>query len=95
MRTILRNLRRTTTDAPAAQIPYPPVFKDVSHPWQRVSTSSDIDGVCVEQRVGEHEWKRTTLTETDACLLAASLLARAGRDDLSAHILADLGSRKA
>ncbi len=67
-------------------MPYPPVF----HDWRdhrkgrRVSTGLAPGGVIVEMFQPEAgSWRQVELTEVDACLLAASLLQRAGRDEKS------------
>lgn len=62
-------------------IPYPPVFRHWDRQLDlRVATSTAMEGVRVEfsgpGRPGV--WTGPTLTEGDACLLAASLLERAG-----------------
>lgn len=79
-----------TTDA---SIPYPPVFRD----WRperreegRVATAQGLAGVSVEMLVGNHVWQSVELTEDDACMLAASLLLRAGRKKLSRRVLKKL-----
>jgi hypothetical protein len=71
-----------------AGIPYPPVFHDWRDPGQRVATVSGAAGVAVEMLVGVSQWTRVELTEADACLLAASLLDRAGEAKLSKRVLA-------
>lgn len=73
-------------------VPYPPVFRDWEHPDRRVATAGDITGVGVEMLISGPGvrpgfWKRVVLTEDDACLMAASLLQRAGRDKLAAKVL--------
>lgn len=74
-----------------AEIPYPPVFHDWQHDERRVATTSGIAGIGVEITLGDRIWRRVELTEDDACLLAASLLQRAGRKKLSRKVLAKLG----
>jgi len=71
-----------------AEIPYPAVFRD----WRpglngRVSTTLAPGGIGVDTFLGRGTWKRVELTEEDACLLAASLLQRAGRDKLARKVL--------
>lgn len=68
-------------------VPYPPVFRDWEHPDRRVATTGGVAGVGVEVYLGESRWKRVNLTEDDACLMAASLLQRAGRDKLARKVL--------
>lgn len=79
--------------APAA-IPYPPVF----HDWRpgvdgRVASAKGPGGIEVQMRVASdpaHTWRSVEITEDDACLLAASLLQRAGRTKLSQRVLRKL-----
>jgi hypothetical protein len=83
-----------------AEIPYPPVFRD----WRlalgvdrRVATTAAAGGPMIEMFLGEHVrggavWRGVELTEDDACLLAASLLARSGREKLAAKVLQALGT---
>lgn len=71
-------------------VPYPPVFHDWQHHDRRVATCGDIAGVGVEMYLGESRWKRVVLTEDDACLMAASLLRRAGQDKLARKVLKGL-----
>lgn len=73
-------------------VPYPPVFHDWEHHDRKVATSSGVAGVGVEIYLGESRWKRVELTEEDACLMAASLLQRAGRIKLSRKVLKALTS---
>lgn len=82
----------------AAEIPYPPVFRD----WRperreegRVSTGVTTNGVEVQMMMssvvgGGSTWKHVELTERDACLLAASLLQRAGEKKLARRVLEKL-----
>lgn len=79
------------------EIPYPPVFRD----WRResrdsrVATARGLAGVSVQMRPTTdppHVWREVELTETDACLLAASLLQRAGRKKLSRKVLKALSA---
>lgn len=77
----------------SAEIPYPPVFRDWQHRERRVSTGVGPGGVWVEMFQPESgSWRRVELTEEDACLLAASLLQRAGRGKLAAKVLSKVGS---
>lgn len=71
-------------------VPYPPVFRDWEHRDRRVATANGVAGVGVEMYLGNSQWKRVELTEDDACLLAASLLQRAGRDKLARRVLKGL-----
>jgi hypothetical protein len=76
------------------EVPYPPVF----HDWRpdidgRVATASAMAGIAVELRAAHdppHTWRSVELTEDDACLLAASLLQRAGREKLARRLLRSL-----
>lgn len=68
-------------------VPYPPVFCDWEHSDRRVATSGGVAGVGVEMYLGASTWKRVELTEDDACLMAASLLQRAGQDKLARKVL--------
>lgn len=81
------------------RMPDPPVFRD----WRseqgtdlRVSTFAGPAGPGVEMFHGETApgggmiWHRVELTEDDACLLAASLLQRAEREDLAELVLRGL-----
>ena len=82
--------------APSAAIPYPPVF----HDWrpdsdERVSTRLGPAAILVEMTAGPAPgggllWRSVELTEDDACLLAASLLDRAGRKGLARRVLRKL-----
>lgn len=75
----------------AREIPYPPVFRD----WRvyadgRVSTSLSNAGIRVEMHHSDDDpnvWHYVELTEDDACLLAASLLQRAGKKKLANKVL--------
>jgi hypothetical protein len=69
------------------EVPYPPVFRDWQFPELRVATSSGPGGPGVEMYLGDSTWKRVELTEEDACLMAASLLRRAGKDKLADKVL--------
>lgn len=76
-------------------VPYPPVFHDWEHPDRRVATAGDIAGVGVEMLISDPDvrpglWKRVVLTEDDACLMAVSLLQRAGQDKLARKVLKGL-----
>lgn len=79
----MRGLRRR----PLPEIPYPPVFHDWQFPDRRVATTSGVAGPGVDMYLGDRMWKRVDLTETDACLMAASLLQRAEREDLAQKVL--------
>lgn len=84
------------------EIPYPPVFRD----WKpearenRVTTGRTPGGPRIEMtlpginyaRPRPAVWMGVDLTEDSACLLAASLLQRAERDDLADYVLANLGT---
>lgn len=77
------------------EIPYPPVFHDWQVHKRRVATSGDPMGVGVEITLGDPPgvyWQRVVLTEGDACLLAASLLERAGKEKLARRVLHKLGT---
>jgi hypothetical protein len=67
------------------------MFHDWQYPDERVGTIQGPGGVGVEMYLGDGRWKRVELTERDACLLAASLLLRAGRSKLSRRVLKALG----
>lgn len=75
-------------------IPYPPVF----HDWRpgiqgKVATGQKVGGIEVQVRFesdAPHTWRSVELTEVDACLLAASLLQRAGHNKLSQRVLRKL-----
>lgn len=69
-------------------IPYPPVFRQLND--RRVATVTVAGGVGVEILVAPGHWHRVELTEDDACLLAASLLQKAGRYKLSRRVLRKL-----
>lgn len=75
-------------------VPYPPVFHDWEHHERRVATAGDIAGVRVEVLLqdGSRGWLGVTLTEEDACLMAASLLQRAGRNKLARKVLKALAA---
>lgn len=74
------------------EIPYPPVFHDWrTHVDGRVTTGRAPSGIEVStliQPVGVRGavWKTVELTEEDACLLAASLLDRAGERKLAQRV---------
>lgn len=74
------------------EIPYPPVFRDWINKRAGVATVADNAGVGVEMSVPMQPsvWQRVVLTEDDACLLAASLLDRAGQRKLSRKVLKKL-----
>jgi hypothetical protein len=78
-----------------SEIPYPPVF----HDWlarSRVATSQDAAGIGIEIMSEDERpvvWRRVILTEEDACLLAASLLQRAGQKKLAGRVLKRLANR--
>lgn len=73
------------------EIPYPPVF----HDWRpdldgRVATSQSMAGIRVEMLRSDGPrgvWYNVELTEDDACILAASLLQRAGKKKLARRVL--------
>lgn len=85
----------------SVEIPYPPVFHDWQHhDERRVATSSGLASVNVEMlkhpfaRGEAAEWQVVELTEEDACLMAASLLQRAGEKKLSRKVLAKLNKNR-
>jgi hypothetical protein len=72
-------------------VPYPPVFRDWQDRDRRVATTSDVAGIGVEMLHrttpdGLAVWRRVTLTEDDATLMAASLLQRAGHRKLARRV---------
>lgn len=77
-----------TPPSPAREIPYPPVFRDWKNPEQRVGTVRDSVGVGVDMfQPANGTWRMVILTEDDACLMAASLLEKAGEPDLAKKVL--------